>query len=238
MNSHIKISPLPGRSGLRPLLRSLPRGRASWSALLLLILAGAILALPPRAAALEVESGRHKAQAAAVRLAEILTPWEKSHLGLGAGNAKNISLGRGMQAYTISRTDLTQARDKAMGGIFKETDLVFWPVRVAGHQRAGVWLKSSGDSWQAVGVGEKTMSRSLAKALENIDQALLERGIRDNYVLRLLTLDWAACRFLAVLVRDRLLVWPLPSAATLLNLEPDYYPLLEISPMLTGRSPE
>ena len=171
-------------------------------------------------------------------MAEVLTPWEKSRLGLGAGNAKNISLGRGLQAYTISRADLTQAKDRAMGGLFKETDLVFWPVRVAGHQRTGVWLKRSGDDWQAVGVGERAMSESMAKALENIDQALLERGIRDNYVLRLLTLDWAACRFLAVLVRDRLLVWPLPSAATLLNLAPDFYPLLEISPMLTGRSPD
>ncbi len=196
-----------------------------------------VLVFPVRpSAALEVESGRHKAQAAAVRLAEVLTPWEKSHLGLGAGNARNITLGKALTAYTITRTDLAQAKDGMLGGIFKEMELVFWPVRVAGNQRAGVWLKPSGESWQAVGVGEKAMSKSMALARERIRPALEDRGIRDNYLIRLLVLDWAASRFLAVLVRDRLLVWPLPTAQALLNLKPGFYPLLEIKPMLTGRS--
>ncbi len=195
-----------------------------------------LLALARPGLAQEVESGRHKAQAAAVRLAEVLTPWEKSHLGLGVGNAKNITLGRPLPAYTISRTDLVQARDGMLGGIFKETELVFWPVRVAGHQRAGVWLKRAGQDWQAVGVGEKEMAKSMALAQEAILPALRDREIRDSYLLRLLVLDWAGCRFLSVLVRDRMLVWPLPSAATMLNLKADFYPFLEIKPMLSGRS--
>ena len=201
-----------------------------------MLLLGLVLISVGPALAQGVESGRHKAQAAAVRMAEVLSPWEKSRLGLGAGNARNISLGRALPAYTISQADLFQARDGMLGGAFKQTDLVFWPVRVAGHQRAGVWLKRAGDSWQAVGVGEKAMSQSLARAREGISPFLRGMDIRDSYVVRLLVLDWAGCRFLAVLVRDRLLVWPLPSAAALLNLKPDFYSFLEIRPMLTGRS--
>ena len=207
-----------------------------WPGLLFLALVLALVGRAQTSPAQEVESGRHKAQAAAVRLAEVLTPWEKSHLGLGASNAKNISLGQALPAYTISRTDMAQAKDGMLGGIFKETDLVFWPVRVAGHQRAGVWLKRSGQDWQAAGVGEKEMAKSMALAQEAILPALKERDIRDNYLIRLLVLDWAGCRFLAVLVRDRMLVWPLPSAAAMLNLKPGFFSFLEIKPMLSGRS--
>jgi hypothetical protein len=200
-------------------------------------LAVSFLLFPPTTGlASDIESGRPKAQAAAVRLAEVLTPWDKSHLGLGAGSARNISLGRPLPAFTIDRADLAQAEDRTLGVVFKETDLVFWPVRVAGNERAGVWLKRTGGDWQAIGVGEKAMAKSLTQAKSGVNKALIELGLRDSYYLRLLVLDWAACRFLAVLVRDRILVWPLPSAAGLLNLKPDYYPLAEIRPLLTGRS--
>jgi len=199
------------------------------------LLAGLLLNPAPLRAE-DIEAGRPRAQAAAVRLAEVLTPWDKSQLGLGAGSARNISLGRPLPAFTIDRADLAQAEDRTLGGLFKETDLVFWPVRVAGHERAGVWLKKTGEDWQAMGVGEKDMAKSLAQAKSGVAKALIEQGVRDSYLLRLLVLDWAACRFLAVLVRDKILVWPLPSAAGLLNLKPDFYPLAEIRPLLTGRS--
>ncbi|MBW1712616.1 MAG: hypothetical protein JRJ59_05680 [Deltaproteobacteria bacterium] len=185
----------------------------------------------------DIESGRPKAQAAAVRLSEVLTPWEKSHLGLSAGSARNISLGQPLVAFTINRPDLSQAENRSWGGLFKETDLVFWPVRVAAHPRAGVWLRRTDKGWQAVGVGDKKMARALARAKLKINAALISRGLYDPYHLRLLVLDWAACRMLAVMVRDRILVWPLPSAVKLLKLKPDFYPMKEIRPMLTGRSP-
>jgi len=68
-------------------------------------------------------------------------------------------------------------------------------------------------------------------------QALAQLWLNDDYDLRLLVLDWSACRLLAVLVRDRLFIWPLPSAAELLELAPSLYRAEELRPKLTGRSP-
>lgn len=202
------------------------------------LLVGLILLPSVVGARSDIEGGRIKAQAAAVRLAEVLTPWDKSNLGLGAGSARNITLGRPMAAFTITRPDLTQTDPQSVGTVIRETGTVFWPVRVADNVRAGVWVRRIDDTWQAIGVGEKEMAKSLARARSAVSAALISRGLYDPYELRLLILDWAASRFVAVLIRDQVLLWPLPSAAKLLRLGEGFYPYPEIKPMLSGRSAE
>jgi hypothetical protein len=210
--------------------------KLGWVKASLVALVAGLLAQPVQAA--EFEAGRTKAQAAVVRLAELLSAQEKAHLGLAGGNAKTIHLGRPLPAYAISKSDLAQATNQTLGGLLKETDLVYWPVRIEGTERAGVWMKRVDKDWQAAGVGEKEMAASLAEAQAGLNKHLISQNLLDPFQVRLLSLDWAACRFLVVLVRDRVLLWPLPPAARLLRLKPDYYPLAEIAPMLTGRTAE
>jgi len=202
----------------------------TWLALGWLVLAGPVLAQ-------DLEAGRPVAQEALIRLLKVLGSAEKTELGLDGAEERNVSLSRPMIVYTLSRQDLVEADGRAWGGLFKETDEVFFPVRVSGQDRAGVWLRRKGRGFEVLSVGDARLAQAVAEARDKIGPALARQGLNDDYDLRLLVLDWAACRLLAVLVRDRLFIWPLPSAAELLELAPSLYRAEELRPKLTGRSP-
>ncbi len=196
----------------------------------------AVLAASP-AWAHNGEAARPQARAEVERLINVLPAGRLAELGLAGANKHNISLAAPMPVYTVSRADLAQTEGKAWGGLFKEIDRIFFPVRVEGEERAGVWLARRDGGFTVIGVGDKELARAAAEARAKIGPALAERGLLDQYEVRLLVLDWAACRMLAVLVRDRLLIWPLPSGLALMGLKPGLYDSGEIASILSGRSP-
>lgn len=195
-----------------------------------------LLLFPALTPAQNLEAVRPAALTEVIRLAESLSAAQAAELGLEGATKDNISLGPDMAAYTIPRPTLAQVEERAWGGLFKETETYYFPVRVEGQERAALWVRLAGDRFEIQGLGDKEMAQAIAKAQKEIPQSLAQRGLTDSYQIRLLVLDWAACRLLAVLVRDQVFLWPLPTAVRLLDLEPGLYPLQEIQPLLTGRS--
>ena len=201
-----------------------------------LALIGLLLLSPAPAPAQDPEAVRPAALAEIVRLAEGLSSAHRAELGLEGATKNNISLGPDMAAYTMARPTLAQVEERAWGGLFQETETFYFPVRVEGQERAALWVRRSGDDFEVQGLGDKEMAQAIAQTQASMAQTLAQRGLTDPYQIRLLVLDWAACRLLAVLVRDQVFLWPLPTAARILDLESGLYPLQEIQPILTGRS--
>jgi len=201
-----------------------------------LVLTGLLLLSPAPAPAQDPEAARPAALAEVVRLAEGLSEAHRAELGLEGATKNNISLGPDMAAYTMARSILAQVEERAWGGLFQETDIFYFPVRVEGQERAALWVRQSGDEAEVQSLGDKEMAQAIAQTQASMAQTLAQRGLTDPYQIRLLVLDWAACRLLAVLVRDQVFLWPLPTAVRILDLEPGLYPLQEIQPILTGRS--
>ncbi len=202
----------------------------------LMALAWLAAAAAQTAPAQDWEAARQTAQGVVVKLLDALTPQQKEDLGLAQATPQNVGLGKPLPVYAAAAADLLPAEARNWGGLFKETDRAFFPVKVAGEETCGVWIRRQGGGFAVTGVGEKSLAQSLAEARDLIGPALAESDLKDPYVLRLVSLDWAASQFLMVLVRDRLFFWPLPTAQKLLGLEIGLYGPEDIAPLLTGRS--
>lgn len=201
-----------------------------------LVLTVLLLLFPATAPAQDLEAARPAVLAEVVRLAKGLSATQRSELGLEGATKSNISLGPDMAAYTMARPTLAQVEERTWGGLFQETEPFYFPVRVDDQERAALWVRRSGDAFEVQSLGDKEMAQAIAQAQAAMVRALAQRGLTDPYQIRLLILDWAACRLLAVLVRDQVFLWPLPTAVRILDLEPGLYPIQEIQPILTGRS--
>lgn len=209
-------------------------GRAALAGLICLVLltTGRV----PVAPAQDFEAARPQVIEEVARLVESLPAERLAALGLEGAAPDRITLASPMEVFTIDRADLARTNGRAWGGLFKATGRAFYLVRVDGQPAAGVWLERRAGEFDILGVGERQLARALVPARDAAALILSQEGVSDPPEYRLLELNWAACRLLAVLVRDRLLIWPLPTAAAMLGLEPGLYPADQVRPLLIGRT--
>ena len=182
------------------------------------------------------EPGRKVARQAVLKLVETASAKRLAALGLTGADLETLIVGQPMVAYTFRRSDLTRVGFASWGSVFQAEDRSFALVRVKGEATSGVWLSKGPSGPRVDQIGQADLARAIDLARKKIDRSLADMDLTDRYELRLVVLDWAASRLLAVMVRDRVLLWPLPTAARLLKLEPDLYPHQELTPLLTGRT--
>lgn len=197
-----------------------------------------VLAMGPVAAeaAQGGEPGRKVARQAVLKLAETASAQRLTALGLTGASLETLTVGQPMVGYTFRRSDLNRVGFASWGSLFQATDRSFALVRVKGETVSGVWLSKGPSGPRVDRIGQADLARAIDQAHQKIDQTLTNMDLTDRYEIRLVVLDWAACRLLAVMIRDRVLLWPLPTAARLLKLDPGLYPYRELIPLLTGRT--